>query len=95
MESSKLEMSGVEEEQSSFKIGVVVPKRNVKAEEGEDCLEVLVNEFRNVGLIVQTVSGVVDDFIKVLVHFDLFLSLIDFVSCNFDLLIVFVIKLYH
>lgn len=64
-----LEMNVLEEEQTAFEIGVVVPKRNVKAEEDEeacDCVEVLVNEFRKVGLVVETVPGVVDEFIKVL-----------------------------
>lgn len=60
-------MNVLEEEQTAFEIGVVVPKRNVKAEEDEeacDCVEVLVNEFRKVGLVVERVPGVVDEFIK-------------------------------
>ncbi|XP_004302860.1 PREDICTED: anoctamin-like protein Os01g0706700 [Fragaria vesca subsp. vesca] len=57
-------MNVVEEEESAFEIGVVVPKRNVKAEEEDYCVEVLVNEFKNVGFIVERVPGVVDDFIK-------------------------------
>ncbi|MBA0840437.1 hypothetical protein Goarm_003019, partial [Gossypium armourianum] len=32
---------------------------------GYDCVEVLVNEFRNVGLIVERVLGLSDEFIKV------------------------------
>lgn len=69
-----LEMNVVEEEESAFEIGVVVPKRNVKAEEEDYCVEVLVNEFKNVGFIVERVPGVVDDFIKVLVQLFLYFS---------------------
>ncbi|XP_050379937.1 anoctamin-like protein At1g73020 isoform X2 [Argentina anserina] len=57
-------MSVAEEEQSGFEIGIVVPKRTVKDGDGDDCVEVLLNEFKNVGFIVERVSGVVDDFIK-------------------------------
>ncbi|KAK3009325.1 hypothetical protein RJ639_014466 [Escallonia herrerae] len=55
-----------EEEQTAFEIGVVVPKRVQEQEEGEDndCLEVLVNEFKKAGLIVDTVVGLHDEFIK-------------------------------
>lgn len=60
-----LEMD-VLEEQPAFEIGVVVPKRSVKA---EDCVEVLVNEFKKVGLIVERVLGVADEFIKVQFYF--------------------------
>ncbi|XP_030972736.1 anoctamin-like protein At1g73020 isoform X3 [Quercus lobata] len=58
-------MNRIEEEQTAFEIGVVVPKRNVE-EENEDCncLEVLVDEFTKVGLIVERVQGVADEFIK-------------------------------
>lgn len=60
------EMNAVEEEQTAFEIGVVVPKRNVKEEDKtSDCVEVLVEEFRNLGLVVERVHGVVDEFIKV------------------------------
>lgn len=59
-------MNGHEEEQTPFEIGVVVPKRNAKEEsEASDCVEVLVDEFRNVGLIVERVQGIADEFIKV------------------------------
>ncbi|KAM1412437.1 hypothetical protein EV2_025628 [Malus domestica] len=59
------EMNAVEEEQTAFEIGVVVPKRNVKEEDRAfDCVEVLVEEFRNLGLVVERVHGVVDEFIK-------------------------------
>lgn len=61
-----LEMNGHEEEETAFEIGVVVPKRNLKDEnEGWDCVEVLVDEFRKVGLIVERVQGIADEFIKV------------------------------
>ncbi|XP_030491491.2 anoctamin-like protein At1g73020 [Cannabis sativa] len=55
-----------EEEQPAFEIGVVVPKRNnVKAEDlNFDSVEVLVREFRKLGLIVERVIGVADEFLK-------------------------------
>lgn len=56
----------VPEEQTTFEIGMVVPKRSMKAEdEAFDCVGVLVNEFERVGLIVERVLGVADEFIKV------------------------------
>lgn len=61
-----LEMNGIEEEQTAFEIGVVVPKRDLKDEnEGCECVDVLVDEFRKVGLIVERVQGIADEFIKV------------------------------
>ncbi|XWS16255.1 hypothetical protein CRYUN_Cryun34aG0069300 [Craigia yunnanensis] len=58
-------MNGVEEDQIVYEIAVVVPKRNLKEEnEGYDCVEVLVNEFRNVGLVAERVLGLSDEFIK-------------------------------
>ncbi|EOY27034.1 Uncharacterized protein TCM_028984 isoform 1 [Theobroma cacao] len=58
-------MNGVGEDQIVFEIAVVVPKRNLKEEnEGYDCVEVLVNEFRNVGFVVERVIGLSDEFIK-------------------------------
>ncbi|KAK9281847.1 hypothetical protein L1049_004753 [Liquidambar formosana] len=61
----RLKMNGHGEKQTTFEIGVVVPKRIVK-EENEvcDCVEVLVDEFRKVGLIVESVLGLADEFIK-------------------------------
>ncbi|KAM3747403.1 hypothetical protein ACB098_05G032000 [Castanea mollissima] len=58
-------MNRIEEEQTAFEIAVVVSKRNVE-EENEDCNcgEVLVDEFTKVGLIVERVQGVADEFIK-------------------------------
>lgn len=55
-----------EEEQPAFEIAVVVPKRsNVKEEdESSECVEVLVRDFQNVGLLVERVLGVADQFIK-------------------------------
>ncbi|XP_022723977.1 anoctamin-like protein At1g73020 [Durio zibethinus] len=58
-------MTGVGEDQIVYEIAVVVPKRNVKEDnDGFDCVEVLVNEFRNVGLVVERVLGLSDEFIK-------------------------------
>ncbi|KAK8594941.1 hypothetical protein V6N13_015851 [Hibiscus sabdariffa] len=59
-------MNGVEEEDPIvYEIAVVVPRRNLKLEnEGYDCVEVLVNEFRNVGFVVERVFGLHDEFIK-------------------------------
>ncbi|OMO66385.1 anoctamin-7-like protein [Corchorus olitorius] len=54
-----------EEEEIVYEVAVVVPKRNLKEENEEyDCVEVLVNEFRNVGLVVDRVLGLSDEFIK-------------------------------
>ena len=63
-----LEMKELEEEeQPAFEIGVVVPKKNVKAEDSSsDCVEVLVHQFRKLGFLVERVIGVADEFIKVL-----------------------------
>jgi anoctamin-10 len=58
-------MNGIEEEQTAFEIGVVVPKRNEEENEDFDCVKVLVDEFRKVGLFVERVQGVADEFIKV------------------------------
>lgn len=57
-------MNGIEEEQTAFEIGVVVPKRNEEENEDFDCVKVLVDEFRKVGLFVERVQGVADEFIK-------------------------------
>ncbi|KAI9161069.1 hypothetical protein LWI28_014134 [Acer negundo] len=58
-------MNGHGEEQIVFEIGVVVPKSNVKEKkETCECVETLVDEFRKVGLIVQRVSGLSDEFLK-------------------------------
>ncbi|XVF86771.1 hypothetical protein PTKIN_Ptkin18bG0069600 [Pterospermum kingtungense] len=60
-------MNGVGEDQIVYEIGiaVLVPKKNLKEEnEGYDCVEVLVKEFRNVGLVVERVLGLSDEFIK-------------------------------
>lgn len=61
-----LEMNCDGEEQTAFEIGVVIPKRIVKEEDEKcDCIEVLVKEFRDVGLVVERVLGLTDEFIKV------------------------------
>ncbi|XP_039017112.1 anoctamin-like protein At1g73020 [Hibiscus syriacus] len=59
-------MNGIEEEDPIvFEIAVVVPRRNLKLEnEGYDCVEFLVNEFRNVCFFVDRVLGLHDEFIK-------------------------------
>lgn len=60
------EMNGQGEERTAFEIGVVVPKRGVKEKNEEfDCVEVLVEQFKDAGLIVERVIGVADEFIKV------------------------------
>ncbi|KAH9664785.1 Anoctamin-like protein [Citrus sinensis] len=59
-------MNGNGEEVAVYEIAVVVSQSNViKDKEIGDCLDILVAEFRNVGLIVDIVSGVSDEFIKV------------------------------
>ncbi|KAL5579392.1 hypothetical protein UlMin_011834 [Ulmus minor] len=59
-----LEMSE-EEDQTAFEIGVVVPKRSVKAEDAiSDCVKILVDEFEKADLKVERVLGVADEFIK-------------------------------
>lgn len=56
---------GGEGEKTGFEIGVVVPKSGVKKGDASfDCVEVLVNEFKKKGLIVDIVLGLHDDFIK-------------------------------
>ncbi|XP_022715088.1 anoctamin-like protein At1g73020 [Durio zibethinus] len=58
-------MNGVGEDQIVYEIAVVVPKRNLKEEnKGYDCVEVLVNELMDVGLLVERVHGLSDEFIK-------------------------------
>ncbi|KAJ7963140.1 Anoctamin [Quillaja saponaria] len=57
-------MNGNEEEETIFEIGAVVPRRNVKEEDEADCVQVLIDEFRKVGLIAERVVGVTDEFIK-------------------------------
>lgn len=66
-------MDGVIEERNVFEIGVVVPKRTVKegqtintVDETFDCVEVLVDEFKKTGLVVERIVGIADEFIKVL-----------------------------
>ncbi|GFY97137.1 hypothetical protein Acr_11g0014430 [Actinidia rufa] len=54
-----------EEGQSAFEIGVVVPRRVLKeGGESDDCVEVLVDEFRKAGLIVDRVLGFQEEFLK-------------------------------
>lgn len=52
----------------TYEIAVVVPKRIVKEEDNScDCVDVLVDEFRKEGLIIDRVLGLADhEFIKVL-----------------------------
>ncbi|KAI3850756.1 hypothetical protein MKW98_030816 [Papaver atlanticum] len=61
-------MNGHGEEQTGFEIGIVVPKKNLKEERvdyEEDCVDVLVSEMKKVGLIVERVVGLAEEFIKV------------------------------
>lgn len=59
------EMVGHGEEEPVYEIAVAVPKRRVKeGDESEDCVEVLVDEFRKAGLITERVVGIADEFIK-------------------------------
>ncbi|XP_057505111.1 anoctamin-like protein At1g73020 isoform X1 [Actinidia eriantha] len=54
-----------EEGQSAFEIGVVVPRRVLKeGGESDDCVEVLVDEFRKAGLLVDRVLGFQEEFLK-------------------------------
>lgn len=53
-------------EQPVFEICLVVPKRKTKKKDAtHDCVEVLENAFRKVGLIVERIDGVNDEFMKV------------------------------
>ncbi|KAK4349877.1 hypothetical protein RND71_029190 [Anisodus tanguticus] len=57
------EMNG--EEDTTFEIGVVVPKScSGNGDYYNDCIGVLVNEFRKAGLIVDTVVGLQNEFIR-------------------------------
>ncbi|RZC49884.1 hypothetical protein C5167_018316 [Papaver somniferum] len=61
-------MNGHGEEQTGFEIGIVVAKKNLKEERvdyEEDCVDVLVSEMKKVGLIVERVVGLAEEFIKV------------------------------
>ncbi|KAI8544559.1 hypothetical protein RHMOL_Rhmol08G0306700 [Rhododendron molle] len=58
-------MGNVEEEKTAFEVGVVVPRRVLeKGDECCGCVEVLVDEFRKVGLVVDRVLGIQEEFIK-------------------------------
>ncbi|KAI3951207.1 hypothetical protein MKW92_052935, partial [Papaver armeniacum] len=60
-------MNGHGEEQTGFEIGIVVSKKNLKEERvdyEEDCVDVLVSEMKKVGLIVERVVGLAEEFIK-------------------------------
>lgn len=56
-----------EEERTVFEIGVVVvgPKSHNAKPQEESVVEFLVKEFEKLGLVVETVLGVADQFIKV------------------------------
>ncbi|WOH04025.1 hypothetical protein DCAR_0623430 [Daucus carota subsp. sativus] len=57
--------NNLEEEQTYFEIGVVVPKRFGRlGDDKYDCVEVLVDEFNRVGFIVDRVTGMQYEFIK-------------------------------
>ncbi|KAM7476033.1 hypothetical protein LguiB_023276 [Lonicera macranthoides] len=62
-----LQMKGDgEERQTAYEIGVVIPKKYIAKQRNAecDCVEVLVNEFEEAGLIVDRVFGLHDQFIK-------------------------------
>lgn len=65
-----MEGDGIEEH-PVFEIGVVVPKRDEKQEfdNAADCIEVLEDEFRKMGLIVERVVGLQNEFLKVYSNF--------------------------
>ncbi|KAF9617001.1 hypothetical protein IFM89_033071 [Coptis chinensis] len=56
-------MHGNEEKQTGFEIGVVVSKK--EGNESFECVEFLVLEFNNVGLVIERVVGLSEEFIKV------------------------------
>ncbi|RZC51700.1 hypothetical protein C5167_020131 [Papaver somniferum] len=63
-----VEMNGHGEEQTGFEIGIVVAKKNSKEERvdyEEDSVDVLVSQMKKVGLIVERVVGLAEEFIKV------------------------------
>lgn len=68
-----LEMSEHDREEGCvFEIAVVVPKwgeNKGDKSDGADCVEVLVNELRKKGLIVERVVGLQNEFIKVYSNF--------------------------
>lgn len=61
-------MNEVGEDQVVYEIGVVVPKSNGREQQQEacECVERLVAELKNGGLIVQRISGLSDEFLKVM-----------------------------
>lgn len=59
-----MEGKGIEEE-PVFEIGIVVPKRVEKGGNGDDCIEVLSVELKKMGLIVDRVVGVQNEFLRV------------------------------
>jgi len=61
----------------AFEIGVVVPKSSGNNKDGDeinDCIEVLVDEFRKAGLIVDRVVGLQNEFLRVRFNFLLLYS---------------------
>lgn len=61
-------MEVTNEEQIPFEMGVVVPKKivdQIGEGYGYDCVELLVSEFHKIGLIVDRVTGLHDEFLKV------------------------------
>ncbi|XP_054784320.1 anoctamin-like protein At1g73020 isoform X3 [Prosopis cineraria] len=58
-------MNEREKEEPVFEIAVVIPRRIVQEkDEGSDCVNVLVQEFRKVGFIVERVHGIAEEFVK-------------------------------
>ncbi|KAI3759739.1 hypothetical protein L6452_07769 [Arctium lappa] len=67
-------MDAIKEVQAPFEMGVVVPKRvrdQIGVGYGHDCVELLVAEFHKVGLIVDRVAGLHDEFLKLAAPVDI------------------------
>lgn len=60
--------NGSGEEISAFEVAIVVPKKREEMDGGDgglNCVEFLVKELERAGLVVERVSGISDEFIKV------------------------------
>lgn len=70
---------------TAFELALVVPTRDAPAPAGDgdsddnstarDCVEFLVQQLRNAGLVVERVQGLSEEFLKVVLVFSLSLSL--------------------
>ncbi|KAF5176379.1 hypothetical protein FRX31_034036, partial [Thalictrum thalictroides] len=56
-------MNANEDKQTGFEIAVVVSKQK-EGRESDDCVEILVLELKKIGLIVDRVLGLYEEFIK-------------------------------